>query len=118
MSEEGITKDLTLSNKQSFNRIKSVEAKEGCVVVRLKENNDPNAMGRKLKQQAMILTVSEAAQRATALNEIALKLPAHEAKVALDIVHEIICKCKEAQKQLTTPNSKARLKLEFDPPSK
>lgn len=85
--------------RQSFNRIKSIHAKDGFVFVSvypLGEGDKPD-MGNPLKDQ--MLSIREAAARAKGLNAMAHKLPKKDRETAMEIVDNVIAACREAQKQ-------------------
>jgi len=105
----------TENEKQLFNRIKSVRAEGGHVIVDVKKGFDPSYKGRPLTTQ--VWTVKEAAARAKGLNELSKDLSTNEALIAMEIVTEVIAKCKEAQQQLFDPNIKSKIKKETVDPS-
>lgn len=85
-------------NKQNFNKIKSIDAVGGHIVVTVYDKVDGEDKGERLTNQ--LWTIKEAAERASELNKIAHLLPEHEKKTALDIVEETIKKINEAKTQV------------------
>jgi hypothetical protein len=96
--------------RQTFNRIRSIEARAGMVLVNIKEDNDPNYIGRSLESQ--VWTIKQAAHRAKELNSIAHQLPEKDRKVAFDIVKDVIAACLEAKKQSQNPDTRRHFKLD------
>jgi len=107
----------TTANKQTapnqnFTNIKAIRAVRGNIVVDVyKKGTKKSKQGAKGKAvKTTFMTVKEAVERAQALNAIALKMPEADAKDTMDLVQEIIAKCREAQEQkrtlLVDPNGK------------
>lgn len=94
---------VKVDNKQRFGRIQAIEAFHGMIVFRVKENNDPNNLGVKLKD--VICTVADARDRIEGLRLMAVsgKLDPHVAREALDICKDGLRKCDEASKQVLIP---------------
>jgi hypothetical protein len=91
--------------RQSFNRIKRVYAAGGHVVLEVydKPPTDGNEESKQISTK--VLQVRQAAERARALNAMAMRMPKKDAQVAMDIVRDTIAACKEAQTQLQLPDS-------------
>jgi len=83
--------------KQSFSRIRSIEARDGQILIRTKsEHTDGGAN----PINETVLSVREAGERATALNNMANKFAPADRQVVDDLIAEIIERCEEAQQQI------------------
>jgi len=83
---------------QHFSNIKRIFAKDGFVFIEVEAKNKQEGIhGNALKDG--MLTIRDAASRATALNAMAHKFPKKDREVAMEIVDNVIAACKEAQIQ-------------------
>jgi hypothetical protein len=83
--------------KQEFSKIKSIEAKDGMILIKTNESD--------YKVKDTVLTVHEAAARAKALNSMAHKFDARDRKMMDEMITEIIDRCREAQQQIVKANN-------------
>jgi DNA polymerase elongation subunit (family B) len=93
---------------QTFDQIKSIEAINGNIVIRVYPTKDgkPLRTASDTELKSTILSVKEAAQRAIALNEMVGRqvFSTAEAKDTLDVVEELVAKIKEAKEFLLKKN--------------
>ncbi len=88
--------------RETFNRIKDIKAVNGQVKIEVYSKEPDEAGAKKLETQ--LLTIREAARRASALNRVLHKFPKKDSAIAYEIVEKTIAACREAQRQCRDKN--------------